>query len=107
MNQKEKNARRLLRQTMGLSPGFRYYDNPYEGQTEPCPFCGKTIAAGLESCPECSQSLPGRARDRTKLRKAPGVVLLILALGAVLGLGLYFFVQTMIESGFWALLLSS
>ena len=105
MKQSEKTARRLVRQANGLSPGFRYYDNPYVGQSELCPLCESPIAAGLELCPACGQPIPGRQRSREKLRKAPPVIVLALCFLAVLGLGLYFFFQTMIESGSLALLL--
>lgn len=105
MKQSEKTARHLVRQANGLSPGFRYYDNPYEGETMPCPLCGKTIDAGLETCPACGEPIPGQQRSREKTRKSPLVVLMILALAALTGLGLYFFARAMIDSGFLALLL--
>lgn len=105
MNQKEKNARRLVRQANGLNPGFRYFDNPYEGETTLCPACGKTIAAGLETCPECGEAIPGAHRSRTKIRTSPGVILLMILFMALLVLIMYFFFREMIDSGFIALLL--
>lgn len=105
MNQKEKNARQLVRQANGLSPGFRYFDNPYKGDTIACPGCGKTIAAGLETCPECGKPLPGERRSREKVRTSPGVILLMILFAALLVLIMYFFIREMIDSGFLALLL--
>jgi len=105
MNQKEKNARRLVRQANGLSPGFRYFDNPYEDETMDCPGCGKTIASGLKTCPECGNPIPGARRSREKARTSPGVMLLMILFAALLVLVMYFFLREVIESGFMALLL--
>lgn len=105
MKQSEKNARRLVRQANGLSPGFRYFDNPYEGMTMVCPLCEKTIAAGLEICPECGEPIPGQQHSRAKVRRSPGILLMILLLAALVALGLHFFVRAMIDSGFIDLLL--
>lgn len=106
MRKIEKNARRAVRQANGLSPGFRYFDNPYEGQTMECPLCKKTIAAGLEICPECGDAIPGQQRSREKVRTSPGVLVMIVLFAAVLGLGVYFFIRQMIDSGFIDLLLN-
>lgn len=105
MNQREKNARRLVRQTNGLSPGFRYFDNPYESETMVCPLCEKTIAAGLEICPECGEPIPGQQHSRKKVRTSPRVILLMILYAALLVLIMYFFIREMLESGFIALLL--
>lgn len=105
MRKIEKNARRLVRQANGLSPGFRYFDNPYDGQTTTCPLCEKTISAGLETCPECGKPIPGQQRSREKVAKSPWVILMAVCLLALLGLGVYFFIQEMIASGFIDLLL--
>ena len=105
MTKSEKRARRLVRQANGLSPGFRYYDNPYEGETMPCPHCEEIMDAGLEYCPQCGQPIPGQQHSREKAAKSAPVVLMILALAALIGLGLYFFARAIVESGFLALLL--
>lgn len=105
MKKSEKIARRLVRQANGLSPGFRYFDDPYEGMTTVCPLCEKTIAAGLETCPECGGPIPGQHRSREPVKKSPLTLLMIAALLVLLGLGLYFFIRNMIESGFPGLLL--
>ena len=106
MRKIEKNARRLVRQANGLSPGFRYFDNPHDGQTMECPLCKKTIAAGLEICPECGKAIPGQQRSRETVKKSPLVILMAVCLLALLGLGMYFFIRQMIESGFIDLLLN-
>lgn len=106
MRKIEKNARRAVRQANGLSPGFRYFDNPFDGQTVECPLCKKAVAAGLEICPECGEAIPGQQRSREQATKSPLVILMAACLLALLGLGVYFFIQEMIESGFIDLLLN-
>lgn len=105
MKKSEKTARRLVRQANGLSPGFRYFDDPYEGMTMVCPRCGNSIPAGLETCPECGGPIPGQHRSREPVKKSPLTLFMIAALLVLLGLGLYFFIRKMIESGFPGLLL--
>lgn len=90
---------------LGGNLGFRYYYNPYDGESMECPLCGKIIAAGLETCPECGKPIPGQQRSREKVTKSPLVILMAVCLLALLGLGVYFFLQAMIDSGFIDLLL--
>ena len=97
--------KKLPYRMLGGNFGFRYYYDPYDGETMECPLCGKTIAAGLETCPECAEPIPGQQRSREKVAKSPLVILLAVCLLALLGLGVYFFIQEMIESGFIDLLL--
>lgn len=92
---------------LGGNFGFRYNYNPYDGESMTCPLCGKNIAAGLEICPECGEPIPGQQRSREKITKSPLVILMAVCLLALLGLGLYFFIQAMIDSGFIDLLLNS
>lgn len=105
MKRTEENIKRAVRQANGLSPGFRYFDNPYEGNTATCPLCGKTIAAGLENCPECGKSIPGQQHSREPVRTSPGIILMMILLVAMVGLGLCFFIREIIASGFIDLLL--
>lgn len=105
MKRIEEKAWRAVRQANGLSAGFRYFDNPYDGKTGTCPLCGKTITAGLETCPECGKTILSQRHSREHIRSSLGTILMIIFLAAVIGLGLYFFVREMIASGFVDLLL--
>lgn len=97
--------KKLPERMLGGNFGFRYNYNPYEGETMPCPLCGKTISAGLETCPECGEPIPGQQRSREKVTKSPLVILMAVCFLALFGLGVYFFLQAMIDSGFIDLLL--